>query len=117
MKSQAGVISPNKSLSVQTTEGTWSRFITWADKMDYYRILLISIMLLSQGCIFAPFAIWSMGAAVGFSDFQAIAILVGAYGVLVSNLAVMPMRYTLPIYFVGTATQLLIIAYNVITLI
>ena len=84
--------------------------------MDYYRIVLISVMLLSQGCLFAPFAIWSMNAAIGFDIVQASIILAGVFTTLVANLAVQPMRYTLPIYFVATLAQVTIMVINILTI-
>ena len=85
--------------------------------MDYYRLIILAGMIIAQGCFTGPLALFTMSVAVGFSWIQISIIVAGIFSVLVTNLAVQPMRVTMPIFLIATLGQLAIIIFNLLALI
>ncbi|MDW3190880.1 MAG: hypothetical protein R8G66_00860 [Cytophagales bacterium] len=117
MKAQSSTLSHQvKPLSLPQTETAFNRFVTWADKMDYYRLIILVGIILAQGCITLPFALWVMNIA-GDSSLQMFVFIFSSFTMITMILAVQPMRRTLPLFFALTALQWLITAINLIGLI
>lgn len=103
----AGTLSLNK---------LYKRFIAWTNAMDFYRLIILVGTILFQGCVTAPFTMWSMQAIPGYNDVQMTIITLGSFAVLVTNLSVQPMRVTIPVFIVSTMVQLGVIATNLLSL-
>lgn len=79
-------------------ENLWKKFIGWCTAQDENRYGWLAAALFGHGCIFAPITLLvSMMAGVHMIFFALVIASMSA--VLVSNLAAMPTRYTLPIFF------------------
>lgn len=117
MKAQSNTLSPQvRSLSLPQTGTAFDRFMTWADKMDYYRLIILAGIILAQGCITGPFSLWVMDIA-GNSLLQMSVFTLSSFAMMTMILADQPMRRTLPLFFALTAVQWLITLVNLIGLI
>ena len=103
-------------MTIETQVGMATKFQTLAEYLDNNRILAIIALLMFQGCVLAPTLLLTMFAAVGFSDFQVIMNLVGIFSVVTVVLAVVPMRYTLPVFGVASLIQISLIIFNLINM-
>ncbi|MEM9337092.1 MAG: hypothetical protein AAGA66_00060 [Bacteroidota bacterium] len=113
MKTQTPAInSTSKSLVTPSLSDLIKKFNAWTKRMEYYRIVVLSVMIISQSCVFAPIALWSMHLTTGFHSTQAFIVICGLFSVLVTNLAVQPMRVTIPVYVLSSFAQLGVIGIN-----
>lgn len=84
--------------------------------MDYFRVIILAGMIMCQTCITAPIALYTMNLAYGFNDVQIYVVIVGLFSVLVTNLAVQPMRVTIPTFMLASLGQIAITIINLIVL-
>ena len=103
----------DKHIRVSQNLTPLQKFIAWMDKMDYNRLIILVGTILFQGCVTAPFAMWSMDAVVGYDTVQMSVITIGSFAVLVTNLSVQPMRITIPTFIISTCAQMVVIALNI----
>ena len=76
----------------------WKKFLDWATKQDENRYGWLAAGLFGHGCILAPITLlFTAMSGVNMIFFSLVIISMAA--VLVSNLAAMPTRYTIPILF------------------
>lgn len=85
--------------------------------MDHDRLIVLVATILFQGCVTIPFAMWSMDAVWGYNEIQMTIITIGAFSVLVTNLAVLPMRFTIPTFLIASLGQLGVIIANIFYLV
>lgn len=117
MKAQSSTLSHKiQPISLPVTGTSFDRFLTWTDKMDYYRLIILVGIILAQGCITGPFSLWIMDIA-GNSLLQMSVFTMSSFVMLTFILADQPMRRTLPVFFALTALQWLITVINLIGLI
>lgn len=117
MKAQSSTLTHKvRPLSIPKTETSFDRFLTWADKMDYYRLIILAGIILAQGCITGPFSLWVMNIA-GDSLLQMSVFTLSSFTMMTLILADQPMRRTLPVFFALTILQWLITVINLIGLI
>ncbi len=87
----------------------WKKFITWCDSQEKYRLGWLAVALGLHGCvltIFTMFAVILAGNHFIFWPF-----VIGAMGItLIANLAAMPTKITIPVFFFSVLIDLLIIA-------
>ncbi len=76
----------------------WKKFIDWATAQDENRYAWLATGLFGHGCILAPITLLFTAMSGVNMVFFSLVILSMAV-VLVSNLAAMPTRYTIPILF------------------
>jgi hypothetical protein len=85
-------ISYNQSLEKTSV---WSRFINWCTGQQENRLLWLAIALAGHGCIFTPITVMIMlFSGLNLTLFILAIIAMGI--ALVTNLAAMPTRYTIP---------------------
>ena len=117
MKAQSSTLTHQvKPLSLPSTGTSLDRFMTWADKMNYYRLIILVGIILAQGCITGPFSLWVMSMA-GNSLLQMSVFTLSSFAMMTMILADQPMRRTLPLFFALTAIQWLITIINLVGLI
>ena len=117
MSTQTSTINvSNRPISTSERLSVYRKFIAWADKMDYYRLIILVGTILFQGCVAAPFAMWSMDAVLGYDVTQMTIITLSSFAILVTNLSVQPMRVTIPVFIISTLAQFVVIVMNVIVL-
>lgn len=97
----------------ETRSGLWSRFLKWSEAQEPNRLGWVAGILFGHGCIitiltmlaiqmngnhfiFWPFAIASMGACV------------------ITNLAAMPTKVTIPVFAISVLIDLAIIAICIV---
>jgi hypothetical protein len=86
-----------------------TRFMQWAEGQEKYRFGWVAGILAGHGCIITPitlFAIILSGSNLVFF----IAAIVAMMASLVTNLAALPTKYTIPAFFISILVDLAIIA-------
>ena len=86
-----------------------TRFINWCQGQQENRILWIGLALCVHGCILAPLAIYLV-AMSGNSLALFMTTMVSMCAALVVNLAAMPTKITIPVFFVTLIVDLGIVA-------
>lgn len=117
MKAQTSTLSHKiQPISFSGSKTAFDRFLTWTDKMGYYRLIILVGIILAQGCITGPFSLWVMSLA-GNSLLQMSVFTLSSFAMMTMILADQPMRRTLPLFFALTAAQWVITIINLIGLI
>ena len=116
MKAQPQIIHPAKPISISTDKGLVQQFFEWTDRMNYYRVVILAGMIMLQTCITAPAVLYTMHFVSGFNDLQAYIVILGLFSVLVTNLAVQPMRVTIPLFIIASVAQIAVTVVNLIAL-
>jgi hypothetical protein len=92
-----------------TRVSTWKKFITWCDGQEKNRFGWLAGALTIHGCaltILTMFAVILAGNHFIFWPF-----VIGAMGItLIVNLAAMPTKITIPVFFFSVLVDLIIIA-------
>ena len=87
----------------------WGKFINWCNSQEKYRLGWLAASLTLHGCvltIFTMFAVILAGNHFIFWPF-----IIGGMGItLVVNLAAMPTKITIPVFFFSVLMDLVIIA-------
>lgn len=85
-----------------------ARFIKWCESQEANRLGWLAIILAVHGCILAPLTVATI--VLGGNSMVYWALTIGAMGIaLVSNLAAMPTKITIPIFFLSVLIDLVII--------
>jgi hypothetical protein len=91
-----------------THQSAWSTFINWCKGQEKDRFLWLSIAIAGHGCIITPLTLLAVMFAGNLMLFWALAI--GAMAMsLISNLAAMPTKITIPVLFLSLFIDLVII--------
>ncbi len=92
----------------------WSRFISWCDGQEKNRFLWLSIGLLGHGCFLTPFTL--MIVMLSGNSMFLWALAIAAMGMcLVTNLAALTTRITIPVFFLSMLIDLGIILTSLVT--
>jgi hypothetical protein len=84
-----------------------SRFMEWAKGQEENRIMWIALSLTIHGCILAPLAIFAV--LIAGNPLSLFMIVLASMGVaLVTNLAAMPTKVTVPVFFITALIDLII---------
>ena len=79
---------------------TWTRFMTWCKNQKENRFVWLSIALAGHGCVFTPLTLFIIMYSGNSMLLWAIAIL--AMGMcLITNLAALPTKITIPTFFLS----------------
>ena len=117
MKAEAKIISSARQpISVSHNTDFYQKFLTWTDVLTDHRYMVMAATIIFQTCITVPVSVWSMQAVVGFNDLQILTIILGSFGILVPNLAVLPLRYIIPIFAIATIAQFTVLVTNLIAI-
>jgi hypothetical protein len=102
----------NQSYSAEytpsNTVGLWQRFMHYCEAQENNRLLWLGISLAGHGCIITPLTVMAVLLA-GSNLFLFIVALVAMGMSLVSNLAAMPTKVTIPIFFFSIILDIAII--------
>ena len=91
----------------------WQKFITWADQQEYNRFLWLAISLVAHSTILTPVTI--LAVAVTGNVFALLIIAVfSMIAAVVVNLAAIPVKYIVPVFFLSMLIDILIILTAVI---
>ncbi len=84
------------------------RFMNWCKEQDYNRMLWVGIALTAHGCIITP--ITAMFVYLGGNNMLLFTLVIAMMGAtLVTNLAAMPTKITLPVFISSVLIDLVII--------
>jgi hypothetical protein len=87
----------------------WKKFITWADKQEENRFLWLTIGIAGHGFVFTIFTVMMIILTGNHFIFWPFAI--AAMGMcLISNLAALPTKITIPVLFFSVLIDVVIIA-------
>lgn len=117
MKTQTSTLAQmNQATQGVTINGYSQQFLAFAARMDFYRLPVLVATILIQGCITAPFTIWSMQLVNNYSTVAMAIVTLSSFAILVSNLSVQPMHVTLPVFAISILAQIGLIVNNVLAI-
>jgi len=88
----------------------FSRFIVWSDAQQGNRLLWLGLILSFHGCILTPLAV--MAVLLAGTNLTLFMITIVAMGIsLVSNLAAMPTKLTIPLFALSIVMDLVVIGF------
>jgi hypothetical protein len=85
-----------------------TRFLSWSKDQERNRLLWVGLVLAGHGCIITPLTIMAVLLA-GTNLFLFILALVAMGAALVTNLAAMPTKITIPVFVLSIIIDLAII--------
>jgi hypothetical protein len=91
------------------SENVFSRFMTWSNNQQEDRLLWLGIALAGHGCVITPLTIMAVLLA-GTNMFLFVTALVAMGMSLVTNLAALPTRITIPVFVLSIFIDLVVIA-------
>ena len=91
-----------------TTVSPWKKFIDWCDGQEKYRLGWLATSLSLHGCVLTILSMFAVVLAGNHFIFWP--FIIGAMGItLVVNLAAMPTKITIPVFFFSVLVDLVII--------
>ncbi len=103
--------SPSYS-SATKSQPVLSRFIAWCNGQEKYRFGWLAVMLTVHGCVLTPVTVLSI--TLGGNNFVFWGLAIGAMAMpLVANLAAMPTKITIPVFFFSVIIDLVVIATSI----
>ena len=91
-----------------TKTSVYRKFLTWTEGQDNNRLLWLGIALTAHGCIITPLTVMAVLLA-GTNMFLFILAIVAMGASLVTNLAALPTRITIPVFILSTLIDITII--------
>lgn len=99
-------------ISKEKTQSIFSQFITWCKGQESYRFAWLAAIIFIHGCVLTPITVLSVALSSNNIIYWVAAM--SAMGMaLVSNLAAMPTKITIPVFFLSVLIDLVIIAISV----
>jgi hypothetical protein len=100
----------NHSISVSENQSTslWRRFMKFCNDQQEFRLLWLGIALAGHGCILTPLTVMAVLLA-GTNLYLFILALVAMGLSLVTNLAAMPTKVTIPVFILSILIDIAII--------
>jgi len=92
--------------SIKTT--VFTQFINWCETQEKNRFLWLAAALVSHGCALTPITLFAVILSGNLLAFWILAI-VAMMSALVTNLAAMPTKYTIPAFLFSVLLDLVII--------
>lgn len=97
-----------QSVYTRSSESIFSRFITWCNNQQEDRLMWVGIALAGHGCVITPLSIMAVLLA-GTNLFLFVTVLVAMGLSLVTNLAALPTRITIPVFILSILIDLVVI--------
>jgi hypothetical protein len=91
-----------------TRTSVYRRFINWCEAQQENRLLWLGISLSAHGCIITPIAVMAILLA-GTNMFLFVLAIVAMGASLVTNLAALPTKITIPVFILSTLIDIAII--------
>jgi hypothetical protein len=96
--------------NVQKHDSLFSKFITWSDTQQGNRLLWLGLILSLHGCILTPLTI--MAVLLAGTNLTLFMVTIVAMGIsLVSNLAAMPTKITIPLFVLSIIMDLVVVGF------
>jgi hypothetical protein len=95
---------------VQKDASLFSKFITWSDTQQGNRLLWLGLILCLHGCILTPLTV--MAVLLAGTNLILFMVTIVAMGIsLVSNLAAMPTKITIPFFVLSIIMDLAVVGF------
>jgi len=93
---------------IEKKQSLLSQFISWCDGQEKYRFGWLAAIITIHGCVLAPITVLTI--ALTGNNFIFWGITIAAFAIaLVSNLAAMPTKITIPIFFLSIVLDIVVI--------
>jgi hypothetical protein len=90
-------------------ESLVSRFFTWCDGQEQYRFGWLAAIITVHGCVLTPLTVLTL-VSTG-NNFVFWGMTIGAMAMaLITNLAAMPTKVTIPIFFLSVLIDIAVVA-------
>ena len=99
---------PVSITSQSTKTNVFSQFINWCEGQEKNRFLWLAAALVGHGCALTPITLFAVILSGNLLAFWILAI-VAMMSALVTNLAAMPTKYTIPAFLFSVLLDLVII--------
>ena len=94
-------------------QSIFSRFIAWCNDQEKFRFGWVAAIITIHGCVLAPITVLTI--ALGGNHMAYWGVAIGAMAMaLVANLAAMPTKITIPVFFFSVLLDVVIIASNLL---
>jgi hypothetical protein len=95
---------------VQKDASLFSKFITWSDTQQGNRLLWLGLILCLHGCVLTPLTV--MAVLLAGTNLILFMVTIVAMGIsLVSNLAAMPTKITIPLFVLSIIIDLVVVGF------
>jgi hypothetical protein len=95
---------------VQKDASLFSKFITWSDTQQGNRLLWPGLILCLHGCVLTPLTV--MAVLLAGTNLILFMVTIVAMGIsLVSNLAAMPTKITIPLFVLSIIIDLVVVGF------
>ena len=108
----AATIEQPVSASFSESKNIVTTFLTWSKEQEPHRILWVGVALATHGCIITPLTIMAL-LMLSTGDVPMISftmVMLSMVMVLVTNLAALPTKITIPVYVLSFITDMVILA-------
>ena len=97
----------------EKSQSIFSRFIAWCNEQEKFRFGWVATIIAIHGCVLAPITV--LAIALGGNHIAYWGVAIGAMAMaLVVNLAAMPTKITIPVFFFSVLLDVVIIASNLV---
>src|SRR5688572_2728268 len=103
----------NPKIELIEKSTAWELFIAWCITQEKHRFGWLAAALAGHGCILTPITLFAIILSGNLFAFWIMAIVAMA-ACLITNLAAMPTKITIPVFFASILIDIAIIAYCVI---
>ena len=98
--------------AVEKKPSLLTRFFDWAKAQQKYRLGWVAIILAVHGCALTPITVFFI--YLGGNNMGLWSLVIGAMGMsVVTNLAALPTKITIPVFFLSILIDLVLIAWSV----
>lgn len=95
------------------SKSIWSQFISWCNRQEKDRFLWLSFGVAGQGCILAPLTLLVV-SLTGNSMWMWALVIAAMAMTLITNLAALPTKITIPVLFLGILIDLGVIISSIV---
>jgi hypothetical protein len=106
-------INPAYLVSKAKNQSLFTRFINWANGQEPFRYGWLGVILAAHGCFLTPATVFVVLYSGNNIWMFVTAVTVMAMS-LVTNLAAMPTKITIPVFFAGILIDLAIVAISLL---
>ena len=95
----------------RSKQSTVAQFFAWCKGQEEYRYGWLAVIIALHGCVLSPITV--LAISLGSNNIILWCMALGAMAIaLVTNLAAMPTRITIPVFFFSVIIDLTVIGYS-----
>jgi len=108
-------LSAPRSVLREQRQSALSRFFSWADAQQESRFIWLGVALTSHASLFTPLTV--MAILLTSNSFPLLMVALGAMGLaLVTNLAALPTKITIPAFFLSIIIDITVLLLTIFVL-